>query len=42
MTPIDNLVTYIKDEIKLKGKIAALTFDGGRIGTYKNAYPKKI
>lgn len=30
---------HIKGEIKLKGKIAAVTFDGGWIGTYKNAYP---
>ena len=36
---IDEIIKHIKGEIKLSGKVAAVTFDGGYAGNYKYAFP---
>ena len=39
IVPIDKVVKHIKGEIKLPGKVAAVSFDGGYVGNFKYAYP---
>ena len=39
VVPIDELIKHINGEIKLAGKITAITFDGGYVGNYKYAFP---
>lgn len=39
VVPINELIKHIKGEIKLPGKITAVTFDGGYVGNYKYAFP---
>ena len=36
---IDEIIKHIKGEIKLSGRVAAVTFDGGYAGNYKYAFP---
>jgi len=36
---IDELIKHITGEIKLPGKVIAVTFDGGYVGNYQHAFP---